>query len=106
MNISHAGMSSMLFNEEQLKGAPKTVQKLAEREAALSEAVRAKIPDSPLPHDTANGLNTLCNDMLPLHNDNGSNAHGCQGIDVDNAGTLCEVTGELYLASLHFCHVR
>ncbi len=29
----------MLFNEERLKGTPKSVQKLAQREAELSEAV-------------------------------------------------------------------
>ncbi len=39
MHITHAGMSSMLFNEEPMRGTPRMVQKLAEREAAVSEAV-------------------------------------------------------------------
>ncbi len=39
MHITYAGTSSMLFNEEPMRGTPRMVQKLAEREAAVSEAV-------------------------------------------------------------------
>ena len=49
MHITHAGMSSMLFNEEPMRGTPKMVQKLAEREAQISEAV------------------SLCTHMIPRH---------------------------------------
>ena len=35
----------MLFNEERMKGTPKSVQKLAKREAELSEAVSSCYPD-------------------------------------------------------------
>ena len=48
MNITYAGKSPMLFNEEPLRGTPKTVQKLAQREAALSEAVSAPVSWQPL----------------------------------------------------------
>lgn len=50
LHIKHKGVSPMLFNEELLPGIPAAVQRLATREAVVSEEVGlASLKGSPLP---------------------------------------------------------
>ena len=58
MHITYAGSSSMLFNEEPMRGTPRMVQKLAEREAAVSEAVSLRTHVVPV--SNTNVLLMLC----------------------------------------------